>query len=139
MKKIFILTGTVILTLIMTFIVAEIFSIYHFGSVPTILTSLYLIAIFSIFEYILLTFIYILKKIIDKQKISVREVIGRILVFIVLILILIFIIVLDIDWLNWYLYSSPFYINVIVRSVEFLLPSIILIIVSIILLKNKKN
>ena len=139
MKKIFILIGTVIISLMMTFISAEIFSLYHFGSVPTLLTILYLIAIFSIFEYILLTFIYIFKNIINKQKISVKEVIGRILIFIALILMLTFIIVLDIDWLNWYLYSSPFYIDVIVRCIEFLLPSILFIIISVKLLKSQKK
>ena len=138
MKKIFILIGTVIISLMMTFIYAGIFCFYHFGSIPTILTSLYLLALFSIYEYILLTFIYIFKNIINKQKISVKEVIGRILIFIALILMLTFIIVLDIDWLNWYLYSSPFYINVIVRCIEFLLPSILFIIISVKLLKNKK-
>ena len=35
-----------IIILVLTFIFAEIFSIYHFGNVPTLLTSLYLISIF---------------------------------------------------------------------------------------------
>ena len=48
MKKSIILLISVI-TLIITFVFAEIFSIYHFGSVPTLLTTLYLIIIFSIF------------------------------------------------------------------------------------------
>lgn len=135
MKKIIL---SVIISLIITFIFAEVFSIYHFGNIPTLLTSLYLISLFSIFEYILLTIIYIIKKIMNKQKIRGKEIIGRILLFIALIIILFFLIVLDIDWLNWYAYSSPFYINVIVRSIEFLLPSILLIVVSIVLIKKKK-
>jgi hypothetical protein len=35
--------------------------------------------------------------------------------------------------------SAPFYLNVIVRSVEFLIPSIILIVIGILLIKNKKK
>ncbi len=135
MKKSIVLILSVV-TLILTFIFAEVFSVYQFGSVPTFLTSFYLISLFSIFEYILLSIVFIIKKIISKQKIRGKEILGRILLFIALILILGFIIVINIDWLNWYAYSSPFYINVIVRSVEFLLPSIILIVISILLLKK---
>ena len=61
-----------------------------------------------------------------------------ILLFIAVLLILLFLIIVDIDYLNWYLYSSPFYLNVIVRGLEFLLPSIILTIIGILLMKNKK-
>lgn len=135
MKKILV---SVIIALIITFIFAELISIYHFGSIPTLLIVLYLISLFSIFEYILLSIVYIVKKIISKQKVSGKEMIGRILLFIALITILVFLIVLDIDWINWYAYSSPFYINVIVRSVEFLLPAIILIVIGIILLRKNK-
>jgi len=138
MKKILTVGGTIIFSLLITFIFAEIFSLYHFGTIPTLLTLLYLISLFSLFEYILLSLIYIVRKIINKEKIKINEIIGRILFFISLILILVFVIVIDIDWLNWYVYSSPFYINVIVRSMEFLLPSIILIIVSICLTKKQK-
>ena len=52
MKKRNILIGTII-SFVLTFILAELFSIYHFGSIPTLLTLFYLIAIFSIFEYVL--------------------------------------------------------------------------------------
>lgn len=50
-----------IIILVLTFIFAEIFSIYHFGNVPTLLTSLYLI---SIFEYLSISIIYIVRKLI---------------------------------------------------------------------------
>lgn len=137
MKKHNILISTII-SIIITFIFAEIFSIYHFGTIPTLLTTLYLIAIFSMFEYILLSILFIAKKIKNRQKIKRKEIFGRILLFIALLLIFGFIIVLNIDWLHWYAYSSPFYINVIVRSLEFILPAIINIIVGIVLLKNEK-
>ena len=126
-----------IISLIFTFVLAELFSVYHFGSVPTLLTSLYLISIFAIMEYLFISITYMVKKISKKQKIGVKKIIGLLLLFIALLLILLFFIVVDIDWLNWYLYSSPFYINVIMRSIEMLLPSIILIGISILLIKNK--
>lgn len=137
MKKYSVLISTII-SVIITFIFAEIFSLYHFGNIPTLLTTLYLITIFSIFEYILLFILFIVKKKKNKQKIKRKEIFGRILLFIALLLIFGFIIVLNIDWLHWYAYSSPFYINVIVRSLEFILPAIINIIVGIVLLKNEK-
>lgn len=132
-RNIFIIT---IISIIITFIFAEVFRIYNFGDMPTLLTTLYLISLFSIFEYILLSLVHTIKKIISKEKISVKEIIGRILLFISLILILFFVIVIDIDWLNWYAYSTSFYINVIIKGIKYILPAIVLIIVSIFLLKN---
>jgi len=138
MKKGIILILTII-TLIITFIFAEIFSLYHFGDMPTLLTTLYLISLFSVFEYILLSLFYIIKKIISKEKISGKEIIGIVLLFIALILIFFFIILIDIDRLNWYAYSTPFYINVIIKGIKYILPVIVLIIVSIFLLKNNNK
>ena len=134
-KSIIIIT---IITLIFTFIFAEISSIYHFGSIPTLLTTSYLISIFSIFEYLLISLTYIIKKRMKKEKIERKKIIGLILLFIALLLILFYIVSLNIDWLNWYAYSSPFYLNVIVKIIEYIIPSIILIIISIRLLKKKK-
>ena len=57
-----------IIILVLSFIFAEIFSIYHFGNVPTLLTSLYLISIFVIFEYLSISITYIVKKLIKKEK-----------------------------------------------------------------------
>jgi len=133
-KKVLIIS---IISLILTFIFTEIFSLYHFGDIPTLLTSFYLITIFSIFNYILLTIVYIVSKIKNKKKISTKKIIGLILLFISLITIFIYGTVLEIDYINWYAYSSPFYINVIYRSIEFLLPSILFIIISIVLLRKK--
>lgn len=128
-----------IIALVLTFILAEIFNIYHLGSVPTLLTSLYLIFIFVIFEYLSISITYIVRKLIKKEKLEIKKIIGLILLFVSLILVLLFLVVLNVDYLHWYMYSIPFYLNVIVRSVEFLLPSIGLIIISILLIKNKKK
>lgn len=137
MKKSTILIVSII-ALFLTFAFAEIFSIYHFGSIPTLLTSLYLISIFSIFDYLTIFLTYVIKKKIKKEKLGMKKIIGIILFFIALLLLLIFLIVLDFDYLNWYAYSSPFYLNIIVRSIEFLIPSISLTIFGILLIKNKK-
>lgn len=128
-----------IISIIITFLLAEILSIYCIGSIPTILTTLYLIIIFTIIEYILLLITYIIKKKRKKQKITRNEIIGRITLFIGLILILLFIMVLNIDYLNWYMYSAPFYLNVLVRTIEFIIPAIILILISTKLIKDKSK
>ena len=128
-----------IITLVLTFIFAEIFSIYHFGSAPTLLTSLYIISIFAIFEYLSISITYIVRKLIKKEKLETKKIIGLILLFVALLLALLYLVVLDVDYLHWYMNSSPFYLNVIVRSVEFLLPSIVLIVIGIFLMKRKKK
>lgn len=127
-----------IIILVLTFIFAEIFSIYHFGNGPTLLTSLYLISIFAIFEYLSISITYIVRKLIKKEKLETKKIIGLILLFVALLLILLYLVVLDIDYLHWHMNSAPFYLNVTVRSVEFLLPSIILIVICINLIKRKK-
>ena len=128
-----------IITLVLTFIFAEIFSIYHFGSAPTLLTSLYIISIFAIFEYLSISITYIVRKLIKKEKLETKKIIVLILLFVALLLALLYLVVLDVDYLHWYMNSSPLYLNVIVRSVEFLLPSIVLIIIGIFLMKRKKK
>jgi len=128
-----------IITLVLTFIFAQIFSIYHFGSVPTLLTALYLISIFVIFEYLSISMTYIVRKLIKKEKLEIKTIIGLILLFVALLLVLLYLIVLDVDYLHWYMNSEPFYLNVIVRSVEFILPSIVLIVIGIFLMKIKKK
>ena len=101
-------------------------------------TSLYLISIFVIFEYLSISITYIVRKLIKKEKLEIKKIIGLILLLVALLLILLYLVVLDIDYLHWYMNSAPFYLNVIVRSVEFLLPSIILIVIGINLIKRKK-
>ena len=65
-----------IISLILTFVFAELLSLYHFGSIPTLLTSLYLISMFAIIEYLFISITYIIKKIVKKQRISVKKIIG---------------------------------------------------------------
>lgn len=139
MKKTLTIIGITILSLVLTFFFTEIMSIYHFGTIPTLLTTLYLISMFSIIEYLLLAIYYIVKKLMKKEKLNKKIIISLVLIFISLLLILGYVLILDIDYLHWYMYSSPFYLNVIVRSLEFLLPAIILIIISIILIKKTKR
>lgn len=130
-----------IITLILTIIFAEIFSIYHLGNELTLLRILDLVSIyviFAIFEYLLISITYVIRKLIKKEKIGIKKIIGLILLFIALLLVLLFLVVIEVDYLHWYMYSSPFYLNVIVKSIMYLLPSIILIIVSALLMKKKK-
>ena len=72
-----------------------------------------------------------------KKKTKMKKIIGLMLLFISILLFFLFYIVLEADYLNWYMYSSPFYLNVIVRCVEFILPGIISLIIGIILLKKE--
>ena len=72
-----------------------------------------------------------------KKKIKMKKIIGLILLLISIMLFILFAVVLNADYLNWYMYSSPFYLNVIVRCVEFILPGIISLIIGIILLKKE--
>lgn len=127
-----------IISIIITLFLGEILSIYSFGSVPTLLTTLYLISMFSIINYLIIVGTYIVKKIIKKEKISLKKIIGLILLFVSLVLVLYYIIVLDIDYLNWYVNSAPFYFNVIFRSIEYLIPSIIMFIIGIKLINKKE-
>ena len=142
MKKILTIIGTIILSLIITFMSAETFSLYNFGTTSTFTTFTYLLFIFCFITYILLSLIYIISKKVKKEKIGIKKIISLVLFFVSLLLILGFIVILNLDWITYYSnYSSaPFYVYIIVRSLEFLLPSIILIIAGIVLLlKNKKS
>ncbi len=135
MKKILTILVTIILSLIMTFFIAEIFSLYHFGNISTFTTFTYLLFIFCFITYVLLSLIYIINKKRKKEKIGIKKIISLILFFISLILILGFIIILNLDWITYYsnCNSSPFYVFILVRGIEFLLPAIIFIIIAILL------
>lgn len=65
--------------------------------------------------------------------------IYKILYILSIILVICFIIYLIIDYFNYdsIITSAPFYVNIIIRLLEFILPSIILFIIGFIL-KNKK-
>lgn len=134
MKKSIIISSIILL---ITLIISETLMLYHFETKPTIFTFSYLISIFSIIEYILITFIYISSKIKNKIKIPIFSLIAILLIFIALLLILMLIIVLNIDWLNWYMNSAPFYINVLTKCLKYLTPAILMIVVSIVILRKK--
>lgn len=128
-----------IIAVIMTFVLSEILSIYHFLTKPTPLTTMYLISILLMLEYLFLTITYVISKLLKKEKIKPKKILGLILLFVAVLLILLYVVVLNFDWLTFYIYSSPFYLKVIGRTIEFLIPAILLIIVSIKLLKGKKK
>lgn len=134
MKKIILISS--IISLVLTLFFGGILSLYSFGSYPTLLTSLYLLTMFVIINYLIIVGTYIIKKVIKKEKISLKKIIGLILLFISIVLVLLCILIIDIDHLHWYMYSSPFYLNVIFRCVEFLVPGIILLIISIFLIRK---
>lgn len=141
MKKIFTIIESVILSLILTFILAELFSLYHFGSIPTTLTTIYLISLFSIFEYLILSIIYIVIKIKDKEKITSKRIISMFLFFISLLLILYFFFATDVDWLNYYSKgnSAPFYLTIIENGIKILVPSIISFVIGMVLVKKMER
>ena len=141
MKKILTILGTIIVSLIITFFTADIFSLYHFGDMLTFTTFTYLSFIFCFMTYVLSSLIYVVGKKVKRETIGNKKMMSLILFFISLILILGFIIILNIDWITYYSHynSSPFYVFVLVRSLEFLLPAIILIIMGIILLIKNAN
>jgi len=126
-----------LVSLVLTFFLGEILSIYSFGTIPTVLTSLYLISMFLILDYFFIASWYIISKLVKKEKIGIKKIIGLILIFIFLILVLYYIIILNIDYLHWYVNSSPFYFNVIFRGFEILLPGIIMFIIGIFLIRKR--
>ena len=65
MKKVILISS--VISLVLTFFLGEILSIYSFGSYPTLLTSLYLITIFIVINYLIIVGTYIVKKIIKKE------------------------------------------------------------------------
>ena len=92
---------------------------------------------FLILDYFFIASWYIVSKLVKKEKIAIKKIIGLILIFIFLILVLYYIIVLNIDYLHWYVNSSPFYFDVIFRGIEILLPGIILFIIGILLIRKR--
>ena len=49
-----------LIALVLTFFLGEILSIYSFGTIPTVLTSLYLISMFLILDYLLKILLYLI-------------------------------------------------------------------------------
>ena len=139
MKKDFIMFITIILSLLFTFLLSNFIGLYNFGTVPTTLTIIYLISIFSIIEYLFIIISYLANK--KRKKLSLKKIISFFMFFISLVLILFFIFVTNVDWLNFYSSgdSAPFYITIIKNSFIFLVPSLIFIIIGIILFKKKNK
>ena len=140
MKKSFVIFSTCVFNIILTFLLANFLSIYHFGSVPTLLTLIYLLSIFSIFEYIMLSIVYIVSKKLKKEKIGYKKIIKIVFYFIFLLSILCFIFATEIDWINYHSngYSAPFHLYVIENAITILIPPILLIVICAFLFRRKK-
>jgi|GEM_PF-2144235 len=141
MKKIIAIIGSIIISLIITFILAESLSLYHFGNIPTTLTIIYLVSLFCIFEYLILSVGFIFNKKKNKQVISRSNIFSMILFFLSLLLVLYFIFATNIDWLNYYYKgnSAPFYLTIMGNGIKILGPAVILFILGIFILKKKSN
>lgn len=140
MKRFLTIVGSTIVSLILTFVLAEVLSLYHFGTVPTILTIIYLVSLFCIFEYLILTVKFIINKKKNHQTISHKNIFSMILFFISLLLVLYFIFATNIDWLNYYSKgdSAPFYLTIITNGIKILIPSVISFVLGIFISKKKK-
>ncbi len=62
MKKVVLCLGTIILSLIVTFVTFETLSWYHFGDVPTTVVCVRLIICFCIIECLLILTVALIKK-----------------------------------------------------------------------------
>lgn len=135
MKKKFIILCFVI-AFLFTLLFSYVFGIYSFNSSITMRTFLYMVSIFSVLSYINIALYYLISKKIKKEKISLLKVTSMVLFLIAILLVIFLIIGLEIDYLNWYSNSSPFYIHVILRSIEYLAPAIFMVVIGIFLIKN---
>lgn len=81
MKRVLTIVESIIVSLILTFVLAELLSLYHFGTLPTVLTIIYLISLFCIFEYLILLANFIVNKKKKHQTISHRNIFSMILFF----------------------------------------------------------
>lgn len=135
MKKKFIILCFVI-AFLFTLLFSYVFSIYSFNSSINIRTLFYMGSIFSVLSYVNIALYYLISKKIKKEKISLLKVTSMVLFLIAILLVIFLIIGLEIDYLNWYSNSSPFYIHVILRSIEYLVPAIFMVFIGIFLIKN---
>lgn len=139
MKRILTIVESIIVSLILTFVLAELLSLYHFGTVPTTLTTIYLVSLFCIFEYLIFSVNFIFNKKKNHQPISHRNIFSMILFFLSLLLVLYFIFATNIDWLNYYSRgdSAPFYLTIVTNGIKILIPSVISFVLGIFI--SKKN
>ena len=140
MKRFLTIVGSTIVSLILIFVLAESLSLYHFGTVPTTLTIIYLASLFCIFEYLILAVKFIVNKKKNHQTISHKNIFSMILFLLSLLLVLYFIFATNIDWLNYYSRgdSAPFYLTIIANGIKILIPSIISFLLGIFVSKKKK-
>ena len=73
MKKILVILGVIILSLVMTFTASEFLSLYHFGDKITFTTFTYLLFMFCFITYILLSISYIVVKELEKKKLVLKK------------------------------------------------------------------
>ena len=140
-KKILVITSLSIVSLLITFLIAEAFSLYDIGERPTFTTLTYLVFIFGIMEYVLNSLAYIISKRLKKEKIGIKKIVGIITLFLSLMLALLFVVILNLDWIMYYsnYNSSSFSAFILARSMEFLVPAIILMIISLVLIFSKEK
>lgn len=140
MKRFLTIVGSTIVSLILTFVLAELLSLYHFGTVPTTLTIIYLVSLFCIFEYLILAVKFIINKQKNHQTTSHKNIFSMILFFLSLLLVLYFIFATNIDWLNYYSRGdyAPFYLTIITNGIKILMPSVISFVLGIFVSKKKK-
>lgn len=67
MKKCFMYIGAVVISLIMTFVVFEIMSLYHFGDIPTKVVLIRLIACFCLLSGLSISIVALINK---RKKVS---------------------------------------------------------------------
>ena len=138
-KKNLMIIVTIIVALIITYCIVNILNIYHFNCVPTMTTLIYIIFILSIMSYLLFFFLYFIWKKRHLEKIKMEQYACIIMCFVALILMLFFLLMVDIDWLSHEAVLSPFYMSIIVRGFQFLLPSAILIVLSLLLIQGNSS
>ena len=138
MKKGLKIILSVIVSLVLTLLLGYILNIYHFNTKLTSLSFIYLFIIFSIILYLILSVLYLIKKKTNNESITVKLIISICLSFVSLCLILFFIFDTNIAWLNHYSSgnSAPFYLTILKNILIFILPSLIIEIISIKLFKS---
>ena len=136
MKKV-IISSTI--SLVLTCVIAQSFSIYSFGALPTASTLLYLLLIFCATLYLLLFAFYIVKKLKTKEKIGFRKILSALFFFWSLLLFFNFFINLQADFLNRHIYSAPFYFYILMNCAFNLLPCLIFSGVGAVLIKKPVN
>ena len=139
MNKILSVFISITLSLFSTCVIAQSFSIYSFGTLPTARTLLYLLLIFCATLYLLLFAFYVVKKLKNKEKIGFRKILSALFFFWSLLLFFNFFIALQADFLNRHIYSAPFHFYILMNCAFNLLPCLILSGIGAVLIKKPVN